>query len=51
MIQTRYQYFGPKGIAWTDWRDLDPDDSHLEDLQKNQKWQVKDKLLNEFRIR
>ena len=50
MIQTRYQYFSSKGIAWTDWRDLDPDDSHLEDLQKNQKWQVKDKLLNDYRV-
>lgn len=50
MIQTRYQYFSSKGIAWTDWRDLDSDDSHLEDLQKNQKWQVKDKLLNDYRV-
>ena len=50
MIQTRYQYFSSKGIAWTDWRDLEPDDTQLERLQNEQKWQVKDKLLNEFRI-
>lgn len=50
MIQTRYQHYGPKGIEWTKWVDLDPDDSHLEELKKNQKWQVKDKLLNEYRV-
>lgn len=50
MIQTRYQYYGPNGIAWTDWRDLEPDDTQLEKLQTEQKWQVKDKLLNEFRV-
>lgn len=50
MIQTRYQHYGPNGIEWTKWVDLDPDDSHLEELKKNQKWQVKDKLLNEYRV-
>ena len=50
MIQTRYQHYGPNGIEWTKWVDLDPDDSHLEELKKNQKWQVKDKLLNDYRI-
>lgn len=42
MTQKRYQYIGPKGIKWTQWFRI-PDDA------PQPKWQLKGKLLNEYR--
>lgn len=50
MIEKRYEYFGPKGKVWTKWFTTSLNDSDLEMLQKNDKWQVKNKLRNEYRI-
>lgn len=50
MIQKRYQYWSSTGIQWTPWFDYREDDGQLRDLQVNEKWQVKNKLLNEFRV-
>ena len=51
MIQKRYQFFSKEGIKWTDWFDTLKRDKELNNLIDTQKWQVKDKLLNEFRIK
>lgn len=52
MLQKRYESYGPKGKAWTKWFDLmGSKDADLPKLQKEEKWQVKDKLRNEFRIK
>lgn len=50
MIQKRYQSFTPSGVAWTDWFDYCEDDSQLSRLQNEEKWQLKNKLKNGFRI-
>ena len=50
MIQKRYQYISSEGIKWTEWSDYMDDDSKLEYLQKEEKYQLKPKLLNEYRI-
>jgi len=51
MIQKRFQYFTKQGIVWTEWRDYCEDDSQLSRLQTEEKYQLKPKLLNEFRIK
>ena len=50
MIQKRYQYWSSTGIQWTPWFDYREDNGQLRDLQVNEKWQVKNKLLNEYRV-
>ena len=51
MIQKRYQYISRQGTVWTEWRDYCTDDSQLSRLQTEEKYQLKPKLLNEFRIK
>ena len=50
MIQKRYERFGPNGVEWTEWRDYIEDDSKLEYLQKEEPYQLKPKLRNEYRV-
>jgi len=50
MVQKRYQRFTKDGIVWSSWMNFCNDDSKLEYLQKEEKWQLKPKLKNEFRI-
>ena len=54
-IQKRYEYWGTENgrpvIKWTDWSDYCEDDSQLSRLQTEEKYQLKPKLLNEFRIK
>lgn len=50
MIQKRYQHFSPDGIIWTPWNNFEKDDTQLVRLQTEEKWQLKGKLLNEYRI-
>lgn len=50
MIQKRYQYFSKGGIKWTNWFNTPKRDEELETLKVKQYWQIKNKLLNEFRI-
>ena len=50
MIQKRYQYFSSTGVSWTEWKDYIADDSKLEYLQKEEPYQLKPKLRNEYRI-
>lgn len=40
--QKRYQYWSKDGIKWTDWFNIRAD-------IPEEKWQVKNKLLNEYR--
>lgn len=49
MIQKRYEYFVKNGKKFSPWFNCEEDDTKLETLQK-EKWQLKDKLLNEYRI-
>ena len=51
MIQKRFQYWSVQGILWTDWFDYCEDNGQLQTLQTEEKWQLKNKLLNEFRIK
>ena len=41
MVQKRYQFWTKDGIQWTEWFDWDSD---LRD-----KWQLKNRLLNEYK--
>ena len=50
MIQKRYQYYNSTGVEWTDWTDYIEDDSKLEYLQREEAYQLKPKLRNEYRI-
>jgi len=50
MIQKRYQYWSRDGIVWTSWINYCEDDSQLEELKETYKWQLKNKLKNEFRL-
>lgn len=50
MIQKRFQYHSKQGITWTEWRNYCDDDSQLSSLQEEEKYQLKPKLLNEYRI-
>ena len=53
-IQKRYQYWafenGKPVLSWTDWYHYSDDDSLLKVFQKEEKWQVMNKLRNEFRL-
>lgn len=48
MIQKRYQYLTSQGVKWTPWFNFKRGDS-LKGL-KLEKWQVRGKLVNEYRI-
>lgn len=50
MIQKRYQYYSSKGIQWSPWKNLEKDNTKLSYLQAEAKWQLKSRLLNEYRI-
>ena len=50
MIQKRYQYIKRSGVEWTDWFNYCEDDTQLNILQTEEKYQLKSKLLNEYRI-
>lgn len=50
MIQKRFQYRTNKGIQWTDWLPYVKDNTKLSSIQKEEKWQLKPNLRNEFRI-
>lgn len=50
MIQKRYQYWSGQGITWSGWFNYYPDNGQLQTLRTEEKWQLKNKLLNEFRI-
>ena len=50
MVQKRYQIFTPEGVSWTDWINYEADDSKLSYLQKEEAWQLKPKLKNEYKI-
>lgn len=41
--QKRYQYWSKDGIEWTEWFNVSM-------KTPEEKWQVKNKLLNEYRI-
>ena len=41
--QKRFQYWSKDGIKWTDWFNIPMN-------APEEKWQVKNKLLNEYRI-
>lgn len=48
MIEKRYQYLSSQGVKWTPWFPFREGDS-LKGL-KLEKWQVKGKLVNEYRV-
>ena len=50
MIEKRYQYYTPNGIEWSKWFPSREDDSEFDTLRNEEKWQIKNKLLNDFRI-
>ena len=50
MIQKRFEYFTSEGVKWTDWSDYIEDDSKLEYLQREEAYQLKPKLRNEYRV-
>lgn len=50
MIQKRYQYNSSKGIQWTPWKSFEKDNTKLSYLQAEEKWQLKPRLLNEYRV-
>lgn len=50
MIQKRYQYWAHEGVVWTPWVDYCEDDSQLKEIEKMYKWQLNNKLKNEFRV-
>ena len=50
MIQKRFQYWTAQGVVWSNWFNYCKNNGQLKDLQVNEKWQLKNKLLNEFRI-
>lgn len=50
MVQKRYEYMSREGVKWTPWSDYCEDDSQLSRLQKEEQWQLKPRLRNEYRI-
>ena len=50
MIQKRYQFYSKEGVKWTPWSNYKSDNSQLSELRKEEKYQLKPHLLNEFRI-
>ena len=51
MIQKRYEFLSSKGKEFTEWFNYCEDDSMLKVFQKEEKWQISQKLRNEFRIK
>lgn len=49
-IQKRYQYISKEGVVWSDWYHYSDDDSLLKVFQKEEKFQLQNKLRNEFRV-
>lgn len=50
MIQKRYQYYNKDNkIVWTDWFNIMRQDADINQLRKEQFWQLAPKLKNEFR--
>ena len=53
--QKRFQYWGSvNGVPqklWTEWFDYCKDNGQLATLQQEEKWQLKNKLLNQYRIK
>ena len=49
-IQKRYQYYSRLGIVWTPWFNISSDDSQLERLKREEKYQFGTKYLNEYRV-
>ena len=49
-IQKRYQYISKDGVVWTEWFNYCEDNSLLRTFQKEEKYQLKNHLLNEFRV-
>ena len=52
--QKRFQFWGyvngkPQKL-WTEWFDYYEDNGQLHTLQTEERWQLKNKLLNEFRV-
>ena len=50
MIQKRYEHYGREGKQFTPWFNYCEDNSQLSRLQVEEKWQLKNKLLNQFQI-
>lgn len=54
MIQKRYEYWDSEGgkpvKKFTDWFNYSPHDKLLKAFQKEEKYQIANKLLNEFRV-
>jgi hypothetical protein len=50
MIQKRFQRYSSNGIVWTDWVNFEKDDSKLSYFIKEEPYQLKPKLKNEYRI-
>ena len=50
MIQKRFQRYSSKGIVWTDWMNFEEDNSKLSNFIKEELYQLKPKLKNEYRI-
>jgi hypothetical protein len=51
MIQKRYEYWSKEGKVFSSWFDYEQDDSLLTTLEAKEKWQLQNKLRNEFRIK
>ena len=49
-IQKRYQYNSKFGIVWTPWFNCSSDDTQLERLEREEKYQFGTKYRNEYRI-
>lgn len=49
-IEKRYQHWSRDGIVFTPWFKIRDTDEDYEHLVKEEKWQMKNKLKNEYRI-
>ena len=49
MIEKRYQYLSSQGVKWTPWFPFREGNS-LKGQKDLEKWQVKGKLANEYRV-
>ena len=49
MIQKRYQTYTDSGLEWSEWFDYEENDSKFSQI-KEEKYQLKPKLLNQYRI-
>ena len=50
MIQKRFEYWSAQGKTWTDWFNYCEDNGQLQTLKAEEKWQLKNKLQNQFRV-